>query len=121
MFGRQKRGKPQIKTMVKVQKISEIKHILGFIEFDIRNKYCQSFICSELGRLHSVLPFKELAPEMSLKDSRLGRKSDFFGEGKIALMILKTYIGFSDLDLIKHLNGNIHYTFIPFYLTSFMN
>ena len=46
---------------------------------------------------------------MHLKSSALGRKSYFSPEGKIALMVLKSYTNFSDSQLIEYLNGNIHY------------
>lgn len=95
--------------MVKIQKISEIEPSLGFTEFDILKKYRQSFATSELGRLHSLFPFSALARQMHLKSSALGRKSYFSPEGKIALMVLKSYTNFSDSQLIEHLNGNIHY------------
>lgn len=95
--------------MVKIQKISEIEPTLGFTEFDLLEKYRSSFSCSELGCIHSLFPFSELARNMGLKTHRLGRKSYFSPEGKIALMVLKSYTGFSDSALIEHLNGNIHY------------
>ena len=63
--------------MVKIRKISEIEPTLGFTEFDILEKYRQSFEKSELGRLHSLFPFSELAQQMGLHESRLGRKSYF--------------------------------------------
>ena len=95
--------------MVKIQKISEIEPRLGFTEFDMLKKYRQSFATSELGRLHALFPFSELARQMHLKSSPLGRKSYFSPEGKIALMVLKSYTNFSDSQLIEYLNGNIHY------------
>ena len=95
--------------MVKIQKISEIEPRLGFTEFDMLKKYRQSFATSELGRLHALFPFSELARQMHLKSSALGRKSYFSPEGKIALMVLKSYTNFSDSQLIEYLNGNIHY------------
>ncbi len=95
--------------MVKIQKISEIEPRLGFTEFDMLKKYRQSFPTSELGRLHALFPFSELARQMHLKSSALGRKSYFSPEGKIALMVLKSYTNFSDSQLIEPLNGNIHY------------
>ena len=95
--------------MVKIQKISEIEPSLGFTEFDILKKYRQSFATRELVRLHSLFPFSALARQMHLKSSALGRKSYFSPEGKIALMVLKSYTNFSDSQLIEHLNGNIHY------------
>ena len=95
--------------MVKIQKISEIEPSLGFTEFDMLKKYRQSFATSELGRFHSQFPFSELARQIHLKSSTLGRKSYFSPEGKIALMVLKSYNNFSDSQLIEYLNGNIHY------------
>ena len=77
--------------MVKIQKISEIEPRLGFTEFDMLKKYRQSFATSELGRLHALFPFSELARQMHLKSSPLGRKSYFSPEGKIALMVLKCF------------------------------
>ncbi|MEG2639825.1 MAG: transposase [Clostridiales bacterium] len=95
--------------MVKIQKISSIEPTLGFTEFDILQKYRQSFERSELGHLYAMIPFSELARSMHLRDTPLGRKSFFSAEGKIALMFLKSYTNFSDFELIEHLNGNIHY------------
>ena len=68
--------------MVKIQKISEIEPRLGFTEFDMLKKYRQSFATSELGRLHALFPFSELARQMHLKSSALGRKSYFSPEGR---------------------------------------
>lgn len=63
--------------MVKIQKISEIEPGLGFTEFDIVKSYRHSFACSELGRLHALFPFSELARTLGMKESALGRKSYF--------------------------------------------
>lgn len=95
--------------MAKVQKISQISPTLGFTEFDIVNKYRESFKLSELGRLHSLFPFDEIADQLKLIRKVRGRKSIFSPKGKIALMVLKSYTNLSDQDLIAHLNGNIHY------------
>ena len=40
---------------------------------------------------------------------KLGRKSFFTPEGKVALMFLKMYTGLSCPKLMEQLNGNIHY------------
>lgn len=45
----------------KIQNISEIHPTFGFTEFDILEKYRNSFKESELGRLHSVFPFDCIA------------------------------------------------------------
>ena len=95
--------------MAKIQNISEIHPTLGFTEFDILEKYRKSFKESELGRLHSVFPFECMAKAAGLSDRRLGRRNRFSPSAKIALMVLKAYTGFSDRQLVEHLNGNIHY------------
>ena len=95
--------------MAKIQNISEIHPTLGFTEFDILEKYRKSFKESELGRLHSVFPFERMAKAAGLSELRLGRRSIFSPSVKIALMVLKAYTGFSDRQLVEHLNGNIHY------------
>ena len=95
--------------MAKIQNISEIHPTLGFTEFDILEKYRKSFKESELGRLHSVFPFDRIAKSVGLSERRLGRRNIFTPSAKIALMVLKSYTGFSDRQLVEHLNGNIHY------------
>ena len=95
--------------MAKIQNISEIHPTLGFTEFDIIEKYRKSFHESELGRLHSVFPFERMAKTMGLSEQRLGCRNIFSHSAKIALMVLKTYTGFSDRQLVEHLNGKIHY------------
>ena len=95
--------------MAKIQNISEIHPTLGFTEFDVLEKYRKSFNESELGRLHSVFPFDRMAKAIGLCEQRLGRRNIFCPSAKIALMVLKAYTGFSDRQLVEHLNGNIHY------------
>ena len=95
--------------MAKIQNISEIHPTLGFTEFDVLEKDRKSFNESELGRLHSVFPFDRMAKAAGLSEQRLGRRNIFSPAAKIALMVLKAYTGFSDRQLVEHLNGNIHY------------
>ena len=95
--------------MAKIQNISEIYPTLGFTEFDVLEKYRKSFNESELGRLHSAFPFDRMAKAVGLSEQRLGRRNIFSPAAKIALMVLKAYTGFSDRQLVEHLNGNIHY------------
>ena len=95
--------------MAKIQNISEIHPTLGFTEFDVLEKYRKSFNESELGRLHSVFPFGRMAKAVGLSGQRLGRRNIFSPLEKIALMVLKAYTGFSDRQLVEHINGNLHY------------
>jgi hypothetical protein len=95
--------------MRKIQQISELQPTIGFTEFDIYRDYGQSFLSSEIGKIHNLLPFRSLANELGLKKTSLGRDSYFSPDGKIALMFLKSYTGLSDRDLLSQLNANIHY------------
>ena len=95
--------------MAKIAKISEIHPTLGFTEFDILEKYRKSFHESGLGRLHSLFLFECMAKAAGLSEQRLGRRNIFSPSAKIVLMVLKAYTGFSDRQLVEHLNGNMHY------------
>lgn len=50
-----------------------------------------------------------MAKVADLSVQRLGRRNIFSPSAKIALMALKAYTGFSDRQLVEHLNDNIHY------------
>ena len=97
--------------MAKVQKLSGITPVLPFSEYDLFSSYRQSFDKSDLGALHRLFPFSEFSSGMKLSKKPTGRIPYFDGQGKIALMILKHLSGFSDKDLITHLNSNLHYQF----------
>ena len=66
-----------------------------------------------MGRIKKLLPLHEIAENFGLvrKSMRpkLGRRSSFTPEGKVALMFLKMYTGLSCPKLLEQLNGNIHY------------
>ena len=99
--------------MAKVQQISEIAPSFAFTEYDFYKDYEESFKKSELGRIHSILPLREMAVRFGLTDphphKKAGRKSYFSPEGKVALMFLKSYSGLSAPKLMEQLNANIHY------------
>lgn len=107
--GARNRGNALQKDMRKIQKLTEIQPSLAFSEYDVFRQYEQSFYKSELGGLYRCLPLGAMADAFGLKDSRLGRKSYFSSQGKLALMILKSYTSLSDRDLIDQLNANLHY------------
>lgn len=96
---------------MKIQKIGDIKPSLPFTEYDFLKKYHESFAVSELGRIHAMLPLKEMAEELAShfpKKQPQGNKPMFPPEGEIALMFLKPYTRLSDDGLIEMLNGSIH-------------
>ena len=100
-------------VIAKVQLISEITPIFAFTEFDFYKDYEESFKKSELGRFRALLPLREMAIRFGLIDSvsrrKVGHKSYFSPEGKVALMFLKSYTGLSAPKLMEQLNANVHY------------
>lgn len=87
------------KIIVKIQQISEIQPTFPMTEYDFMAKYRESFACSELGRIRTLLPLSEMAASLSSrfpKRNPRGRKTMFPPEGEIALMSLKSYTGLSD-------------------------
>ena len=96
--------------MRKIQQISEITQTLPlYQESELLSLYRSGFESSELGKIYSMFPFTSTANSFGLKDSVLGRKSVFSREGKIALMLLKSYTGLSDSKLIEQINGSIYF------------
>lgn len=63
--------------------------------------------------MKKLLPLHAMAENFGLVSKsmrpKLGRKSYFTPEGKVALMFLKMYTGLSCPKLMEQLNGNIHY------------
>ncbi len=87
-----------------VKKISEIQPTLPLTEFDFIEKYKESFLQSELGRIHELLPLKEMADSIRAKmpaRKPQGNKPMFPPEGEIALMFLKSYTCMSDDALVE--------------------
>ena len=83
--------------MSKVRIFSEIAPNIVFPEFNFYELYYSTFEKSELGRIKKLLPLREMAENFGLvrKSMRpkLGRRSFFTPEGKVALMFLKMYMG----------------------------
>ena len=106
-------GETKNNVMAKVQQTSEITPSFAFTEYDFYKDYEESFKRSEIGRIHSIIPLREMAIRFGLTDrvprKKFGRKSYFGPEGKVALMFLKAYTGLSAPKLMEQLNANIHY------------
>ena len=81
--------------MSKVRNFAEIAPNIGFSEFDFYDLYRSTFEKSELGRMKRLLPLHEMAESFGLTHKsmkpKLGRRSYFTPEGKVALMFLKMY------------------------------
>lgn len=102
--------------MAKIRHLSEIQQEIAFTEFDFYQRYAKTFKTSELGRIKSHLPLREMAISFNLAEERpmhkrvkRGRKPFFTPEGKVALAFLKMYTGLSAPKQMEALNGNIHY------------
>jgi hypothetical protein len=99
--------------MSKVQNFAEIAPNIPFSEFDFYELYRKTFENTELGRIKKLLPLHKMAESLGLVSKslrpKLGRKSYFTPEGKVALMFLKMYTQLSFPKLLEQLNGNIHY------------
>ena len=102
--------------MAKIVKLSDIQQEIAFTEFDFYQRYVASFKTSDIGRIKSLLPLREMAISFGLIDvkptslrTKRGRKPFFTPEGKVALAFLKMYTGLSAPKLMEALNGNIHY------------
>lgn len=69
------------------------------------------FLDSELGRIFSTIPFRELADHFRSEVHRFpqGAKSTFTLEGGLGLMFLKHYSKLSDEKLIERVNTDWHY------------
>ena len=100
-------------AMSKIRNFAEIAPSIPFSEYDFYDLYRSTFEKSELGRIKKLLPLREMAKNFGLVSKsmrpKLGRKSYFTPEGKVALMFLKMYTGLSCQKLMEQLNGNIHY------------
>jgi len=99
--------------MPKVHNFAEITPDIPFTEFNFFDLYRKTFENTELGRIKRLLPLHEMAENLGLVrkslNPKLGRKSYFTPEGKVALMFLKMYTQLSFPKLLEQLNGNIHF------------
>ena len=98
--------------MSKIRKISEtsIPINFNFSEQDFK-RYWDAFLNSKLGNIYESIPWKELVKALNIKNKKLGRKSDFSPQGKLALIFLKNYTGLSDRKLIEQINANYEYQY----------
>jgi len=98
--------------MMKVQRISGFQGSLNFNSPQEQfSRYYQRFEQSDLGKIHSAIPWNELVNALGLRSSKKGPSTIFSPKGKIALMFLKNYSGCSDKRLIDQVNSNINYQF----------
>lgn len=98
--------------MCKIRRISDFQHEFSFLNpSDNFDAYFQAFLWSDLGKIHTAIPWDDLVRVFKLKESVKGTKNYFSSKGKLALMFLKHYACCSDKRLIEQLNANIDYQF----------
>jgi hypothetical protein len=106
--------------MCKIQRISNFQHQFSFFSIHENfDAFYDAFLQTDLGKIHQSIPFDLLAGQFKIQEFRKGTSPYFSPKGKIALMLLKNYVGCSDKRLIEQLNGNIHFQYfcdivIPF-------
>lgn len=106
--------------MCKIQRISNFQRQFSFFSIHENfDAFYEGFLQTDLGKIHQSIPFDLLAGQFKIQEFRKGTSTYFSPKGKIALMILKNYVGCSDKRLIEQLNGNIHFQYfcdivIPF-------
>lgn len=91
--------------MAKIQNLSEISPEIQFTEYDFYDFYTKTFRMTELGRMHSLIPFKQLVEDFGLRRHArhmCGRKPFFTPEGKIALAFLMMYTKLSASCITGH-------------------
>ncbi len=98
--------------MPKIRKIyhTSLPINFKFSEQDFK-RYLDAFMNSNLGNIYKSIPWKELIKVLNIKDKKLGRKSYFSPQGKLALMFLKNYTCLSDKKLIEQINANYEYQY----------
>jgi len=77
-----------------------------FTAEQLRCKYYDRFVQSELGQLYLTIPFQELAQQFPKKKHKCGVKPWFKTTGGLGLMFLKHRYNLSDEKLIETLNDN---------------
>lgn len=106
--------------MCKIQRISNFQHQFAFFSIHENfDAFYDGFLQTDLGKIHQSIPFDLLVGQFKIQEFRKGTSTYFSPKGKIALMILKNYVGCSDKRLIEQLNGNVHFQYfcdivIPF-------
>ena len=95
---------------MKVQRIYDSQQEINFISPQTEFKlFYDRFLSSDLGQLYQAFPWDDLSKSLKLKESRKGPRSVFSPQGKLALMVLKSYTDLSDEKLVAHLNSNIDF------------
>ena len=98
--------------MYKIRRISDFQHSFSFSSQEEQfDTFYARFLESDLGKIYSAVPWDDLVSAFNLTGPRKGPKPIFSAKGKLALMFLKNYSGYSDRRLMEDLNGNLEWQF----------
>jgi hypothetical protein len=97
---------------MKIRRISDFQYSFSFLssaeEFE---KFKARFLTTDLGKIHSAIPWENLVKSFKIKEATKGPDCIFSPQGKLALMFLKHYACCSDKRLVEQLNSNYYYQF----------
>lgn len=98
--------------MAKVRKIYQTPLTINY-KFSQENftEFWNSFLESNIGKIYTSIPWNNLVKDLNIREQRVGRKTVFSPQGKIALMFLKSYTQLSDSKLMEQINANYEYQF----------
>ena len=95
---------------MKIRRLSEFQGRFAYPNFDTDHELLMdSFLATQLGGIHRAVPWKEMVLAFGLKEPKKGPQPIFSPRGKVALMFLEHFVGYSDRRLVEHLNYNVHY------------
>src|SRR5690606_8603932 len=98
--------------MHKLRRLSGFQHTFTFSsQTEQSDVFYSRFLESDLGKIYLAVPWDELVRSFDLEESKKGPRSIFSAKGRLALMFLKNYSGFSDRKLMEQLNGNLDWQF----------
>lgn len=96
---------------MKIQRFSGIQREFQFFPTESFEIFEKRFYQSDLGKLYSAIPWKQVVRDFGIQEKTSGRSFVFPAQGRLALMFLKNYSGLSDRKLIEQLNGNVEWQF----------
>lgn len=96
---------------MKIQRFSGIQREFQFFPTESFEIFEKRFYQSDLGKLYSAIPWKQMVRDFGIQEKTSGRSFVFPAQGRLALMFLKNYSGLSDRKLIEQLNGNVEWQF----------
>ncbi len=89
----------------------QLSRVSPFFLPEALNKQYHLFKKSNLGKIYQAIPWEKITKELAVKTNNKGPQNIFPPNGRVALMLLKSYAQTSDKKLIEHINGNIYYQF----------